>query len=121
MNRRQAGSNAEPTVRAVIGHVFGQTVRSLRLEAGISQERLALGVGINRAHLAGLERGLHTPTLYTICRLLPGLHVTFVEFCRKFERILRETTRSRPAEAGQHLSRGTVSTRGIAAGRKPWP
>jgi len=77
MNRRQAGSNTEPAVRAQIGRAFAQTVRSLRCEVGISQERLALGVGINRAHLAGLERGVHTPTLYTMCRLLPGLHVTF--------------------------------------------
>ena len=78
-------------------------------------------MGINRAYVAGLERGLHTPTLYTMCRLLPGLHVTFIEFCRTFERILGETTRSQPAEAGQHLSRGTVTHGGIAAGRKPWP
>jgi transcriptional regulator with XRE-family HTH domain len=96
MNRRHAGSNAEPTARALIGHVFAQTVRSLRLEAGISQERLALGVGINRAHLAGLERGLHTPTLYTVCRLLPRLHVTFVEFCRTFERILKQSKKQQP-------------------------
>ena len=120
MNRRQAGSNAEPTVRTQIGRAFAQTVRSLRREVGISQERLALGAGMNRAYVAGLERGLHTPTLYTMCRLLPGLHVTFIEFCRTFERILSETKHAPPAEAG-HLSRGTVSTRGIAAGRKPWP
>jgi len=96
MNRRQAGSNAEPTVRTQIGRAFAQTVRSLRREVGISQERLALGVGINRAHLAGLERGLHTPTLYTVCRLLPGLHVTFVEFCRTFERILKQSKKQQP-------------------------
>ena len=90
MNRQQAGSNAEPAVRAQIGRAFAQTVRSLRCEVGISQERLALGVGINRAHLAGLERGVHTPTLYTMCRLLPGLHVTFVEFVQEFERILKQ-------------------------------
>ena len=90
MNRQQAGSNAEPAVRAQIGRAFAQTVRSLRCEVGISQERLALGVGINRAYVAGLERGLHTPTFYTIVRLLPGLGVTFVEFCRTFERILKK-------------------------------
>ena len=94
MNRRQAGSNAKPAVRAQIGRACAQTVRSLRLKAGLSQERLALGAGINRAYVAGLERGLHTPTLYTMCRLLPGLHVTFIEFCRTFERILSETTHS---------------------------
>jgi hypothetical protein len=38
--------------------------------------------------MAGLERGLRTPRLYTILRLLPGLHVTFVEFAEEFERSL---------------------------------
>jgi transcriptional regulator with XRE-family HTH domain len=54
----------------------------------LSQERLAQDLGIDRGNLAGLERGLHTPTFYTIVRLLPGLHVTFVEFVQEFERIL---------------------------------
>ena len=54
-------------MRAQIERAFAQTVRSLRREIGISQERLALGAGINRTYVAGLERGLHTPTLYTMC------------------------------------------------------
>jgi hypothetical protein len=45
----------------------------------------------DRGNLAGLERELHTPTLYTIARLLPGLGVNFVEFCRTFERILKQS------------------------------
>ena len=84
MNRQQAGSNAEPAVRAQIGRAFAQTVRSLRCEVGISQERLALGAGINRAYVAGLERGLHTPTFlhdrqaaswpaHHVCRILPDV------------------------------------------------
>ena len=64
-------------------------MRVLRLKAGLSQERLARDLGIDRGNLANLERGLHTPTFYTIIRLLPGLGVTFVEFCRTFERILK--------------------------------
>jgi transcriptional regulator with XRE-family HTH domain len=58
-------------------------VRALRLKAGLSQERLARDLGIDRGNLASLKRGLHTPTFYTIVRLLSGLHVTFVEFCRR--------------------------------------
>jgi transcriptional regulator with XRE-family HTH domain len=61
-----------------IRRACAQTVRSLRLKAGLSQERLVRELGIDRGNLAGLERGLHTPTLYTMCRLLPGLHVTFI-------------------------------------------
>jgi transcriptional regulator with XRE-family HTH domain len=76
-------------------HAFGQTVRRLRLKAGISQERLALNVGLNRANTASLERGRRTPTLETVFKLLPGLHVTFVEFAQEFERTLRDGAKGR--------------------------
>jgi transcriptional regulator with XRE-family HTH domain len=72
-----------------IRHAFAQTVRSLRLEAGISQERLARDLGIARGYTAALERGRHTPKLYTIWRLLPGFHVTFPEFARELDRKLK--------------------------------
>ena len=68
---------------------FAQTVRFLRQKAGISQERLARNLGIDRGYLGGLEREKHTPTLESVFRLLPGLHVTFAEFAREFERTLR--------------------------------
>jgi transcriptional regulator with XRE-family HTH domain len=61
----------------------------LRLKAGIPQERLARNLGIDRGNKAGLEGGRHTPTLQTIFKLLPVLHVTFVEFAEEFERTLR--------------------------------
>ena len=82
-----------------IRRAFAQTVRELRLKAGLSQERLALNLGINRANLASLERGVHTPRLYTIARLLPGLHITFVEFVQEFERILKQTEKQQDREA----------------------
>ena len=79
MNRRQAGSNAKPAVRAQIGRACAQTVRSLRLKAGLSQERLARDLGIDRGNLAGLERGLHTPTFLHDRQAAPGLRR---HFCR---------------------------------------
>jgi hypothetical protein len=35
--------------------------------------------------------GCTRPRFYTIVRLLPGLHVTFVEFGQEFERILKQS------------------------------
>jgi transcriptional regulator with XRE-family HTH domain len=90
----------KPPTRDQIRRAFAQTVRSLRLKSGISQERLALNLGIDRGNTAGLKRGLHTPTLYTILRLLDGLHVTFVEFAGEFERTLH-------AQSGQTTVRKT--------------
>jgi transcriptional regulator with XRE-family HTH domain len=75
--------------RAQIRKVFGKTVRSLRLKVGLAQEQLALESQINRGYLGGLERGLHTPTLDTVYRLLGPLGITLTEFSAEFERILR--------------------------------
>jgi transcriptional regulator with XRE-family HTH domain len=85
-----------------IRRAFAQTVRELRLKAGLSQERLALNLGIDRGNLASLERGVHTPRLYTIARLLPGLHITFVEFVQEFERILNQTEKRQPCRLLEH-------------------
>jgi transcriptional regulator with XRE-family HTH domain len=79
----------KPPTRDQIRSAFAQTVRSLRLKAGISQERLALDLGIDRGH---------TPRLYTVLRLLADLHVTFAEFAREFERTLRLSVRRRRTE-----------------------
>jgi transcriptional regulator with XRE-family HTH domain len=79
--------------RALVRKVFGKTVRSLRLKAGLSQENLALESHINRGYLGGLERGLHTPTLDTVYRLLGPLSITLTEFSQEFERILHMSGR----------------------------
>ena len=93
-----------------IRRAFAQTVRELRLKAGLSQERLALNLGINRGNLASLERGVHTPRLYTIARLLPGLGVTFVGFVQEFERILKEVITGEAAALPPTRRRHNVDT-----------
>lgn len=73
---------------------FSQCVRRLRMKAGISQERLAHEAGIDRAYMSELERGLHTPTLDTVYKLLPPLEVTFPEFAQEHDGCLRRARRS---------------------------
>lgn len=58
----------------------GETLRDLRLRKGLSQERLAVLVGVDRGYLASLDRGEHLARRATIERLLPHLGVTFAEF-----------------------------------------
>lgn len=74
---------------------FSACVRSLRSESGIAQERLALETEIDRGYMSSLERGLHTPTLETIYKLLPVLGVTFAEFAAEFEKSLIAVTRKK--------------------------
>jgi transcriptional regulator with XRE-family HTH domain len=52
---------------------FGTVLREARNEQGISQDRLALLSGHNRAYVGLLERGENTPTLDTVFRLAGAL------------------------------------------------
>lgn len=54
---------------------FGARVRSLRLERGWSQERLALAAGINRTYLGAVERGERNVSLLNIHRIARALAV----------------------------------------------
>jgi transcriptional regulator with XRE-family HTH domain len=74
------------------------TVRLLRKNAGMGQERLALETQIDRGYMSGLERGLHTPTLETIWKLLPVLDCNFVEFAAAFTKCLRSIKHNKKSE-----------------------
>lgn len=55
--------------------VIGATIRFLRLEAGLTQEELALRAKINSSEISNLERGLRNPRWETMKRLANGLGV----------------------------------------------
>ena len=65
--------------------VFGQELRKARNAAGISQEKLALQVGLDRTYISMLERGLRQPTLTTIFLLCPALNLSSVEMMSKVQ------------------------------------
>jgi transcriptional regulator with XRE-family HTH domain len=65
--------------------VFGQELRKARNVAGISQEKLALLVGLDRTYISMLERGLRQPTLTTIFLLCPPLSLSSVEMLQKVQ------------------------------------
>lgn len=54
---------------------FGELVRLLREQAGLSQEEFAERAGVHRTYVGGIERGERNPTLLTICRLATALGV----------------------------------------------
>ena len=54
---------------------FGRVLRERRLEAGLSQEKLALDAGVDRTFVSLLERGGRQPTLATLWRLAGALGV----------------------------------------------
>lgn len=55
---------------------FGRRLRSMRLAAALTQERLGERAGVHRTFITQMEKGETSPTLWTILRLAGGLGVT---------------------------------------------
>lgn len=55
--------------------MIGATIRFLRLEAGLSQEKLAQEAELNTSEISNLERGWRNPKWETMKRLAKGLDV----------------------------------------------
>lgn len=57
-----------------------ETIRSLRSQKRLSQQRLAELSGLDRAYISGVERGLRNLTLESLESIIFGLSVTPEEF-----------------------------------------
>lgn len=55
---------------------FGEVLREKRKERGLTQEVLAQKAGITPVYVSQLERGLKSPSLWTIARLSKVLGVS---------------------------------------------
>jgi len=58
-----------------IRRVFGANVRRYRVAAGLSQEAVAVKMGVDRAYVSGMERGQQNVTLLTMWHLAEALNV----------------------------------------------
>lgn len=52
---------------------FGERVRELRQQLGMSQEAFAHHADFDRTYISGIERGIRNPTLDVIYRLADAL------------------------------------------------
>lgn len=54
---------------------FGAVIRDLRIDAGMTQERLSFRAKVHRTYIGDLERGLKSPTLDVIDALARALNM----------------------------------------------
>lgn len=71
--------------REAILKQFGETLRAFRLEAGLSQEKLAAKAGIDRTYVGGSERGERNVALVNIVRLADALGIRPAQLLEPFE------------------------------------
>ncbi|MGE4447462.1 MAG: helix-turn-helix domain-containing protein [Azospira sp.] len=66
-------------------------LRAKRKEAGLSQEKLALDVGLERTFISMLERGQRQPTLTTLLKIAPALRCSAADLVREVEGLLQSS------------------------------
>jgi transcriptional regulator with XRE-family HTH domain len=58
---------------------FGNHLRELRNEKGLSQEALAFACGLDRTYIGGIERGERNPSLINIHKIAGALGISVKE------------------------------------------
>lgn len=66
---------------------FGDALRELRGERGLSQEAVALEAGLNRGYYSGVERGVRNVSLTNITKIAGALRVPASEILTRAEAI----------------------------------
>ncbi len=64
---------------------FGLTVRRLRSERGLSQERLADVAGLHRTYVGEVERGLRNVSLVNLDRIARALEIDLSQLLAEVE------------------------------------
>ena len=58
---------------------FGQRIRKLRIQKGLSQEKFALSIDMDRTYYASVENGNRNISLNNIEKIAKGLGITLEE------------------------------------------
>ncbi len=69
----------------MIKESFGKRVRKLRTSAGISQDKFALAIGMDRTYLASVENGKRNISIENISKIAKGLNITLEKLFKEIE------------------------------------
>ena len=77
-------------IQPVVGpeRAFGDALREIRKEKGISQEQLALNSGLDRTYMSLIERGVQSPTLRSVVKIAKVLGVKPSEIIVRMEALM---------------------------------
>lgn len=64
----------------MITEKVGKRIKELRINIGISQEKLALRADVDRTYLAGVENGKRNLSIISLEKIINALNVSFSEF-----------------------------------------
>lgn len=64
---------------------FGNRVRQLRIEKGLSQEKFAFKVGMHRTYVGMIERAERNVTLLTVYKIAQALDITISDLLSNIE------------------------------------
>ena len=62
----------------------GARIRELRLQTGMSQEKFALKINMDRTYLASVEAGKRNISIVNLEKIILGLNITFAGFFQDF-------------------------------------
>lgn len=63
----------------MIAKIFGKRVKELRLQLGVSQEKFALSINMDRTYYASVENGNRNISLVNIHKIAKGFGLTLEE------------------------------------------
>ena len=69
-----------------IQKAFGLRVQQLRKETGMSQEKFALSIDMDRTYLASVEAGKRNISIINIKKIADGLNISISELCGNIEK-----------------------------------
>lgn len=67
---------------------FGEAIRQVRSERGLSQEEAALETGIDRAYYGHIERATKSPTLRTVWKIADALEIRPSDLLARAEQLI---------------------------------
>lgn len=71
--------------RNMIQENFGKALKSIREDSGISQEKFALSIGMDRTYYASVEAGKRNISLQNIQKIASGFGLSITELFEKVE------------------------------------